>query len=563
MLSSLKEIGEILLKVENKEEIDILLENPDSNGTYKTVWVLNFSKDFEFLGVSVEEFKKENWKLYLYKKGPSNGLDYSPTSRVTEYKKTFENKILRWLKENDEPNIKKMYQQLEGKKDDILKTLEELDKQNKGNKILTVKIDGKYPYEIENFKTILLEDYISKLKEVSKRNSLCSICGEIKEEVFTTSNIYKFYTLDKPGYIAGGFREQDAWKNFPICKDCFLKVEYAKKYVEENLKFNFYGKTYYIIPHLILNTKEALEEINDILKHLSGKVTLDKGKNFSSDEKEILMLLKDYKDFVSFYLLFLKKENSAERILLLVEDVLPSRISKIFSAKEDVEKAFNQSYNFGKLNQFLDLYDKLFFEIVERIFKGGLLDFQTLIGIFTRKIREKFLTDYDDKFKYLVLDAVMNLRFLGNLRLLNFGGERMENLDEIYQKLGGALNTPAKKGIFLLGVLTQILLDIQNKERNSSPFIKSLKSLKMNEEDIKGLLPKVINKLMEYNEYKYIQKEIAKEVSKNFLIQDKFKLNVDEINFYFAAGMALKNEVLNILYEKFKVNKEESDGNQK
>ena len=35
MLTAIKEIGELLLKKENKEPIDILIENPESNGRYK------------------------------------------------------------------------------------------------------------------------------------------------------------------------------------------------------------------------------------------------------------------------------------------------------------------------------------------------------------------------------------------------------------------------------------------------------------------------------------------------------------------------------------------------
>jgi CRISPR-associated protein Csh1 len=57
MLTALKDIGEILLAKEQKDKIDILLENPDSNGNYKVVWVLEFDKDLNFRKISVEEFK--------------------------------------------------------------------------------------------------------------------------------------------------------------------------------------------------------------------------------------------------------------------------------------------------------------------------------------------------------------------------------------------------------------------------------------------------------------------------------------------------------------------------
>ncbi len=324
MLTALKEIGELLLNKENKSEIDILLENPDSNGTYKVVWALEFDKNFNFKGISVEEFKGESPHIYLYKRASgSNAPDFSPTSRITEAEKTFTKKLIRWLENHKKfPEIQKIYEELIKNEEDIIKQLKEFDSQTKDGKILTLKIDGKYLYEVENpdFKEILLEDYLAKIKEISKKDTICSICGEKKDEVFTTSLIYKFYTLDKECYITSGFNKKNAWKNFPVCQDCFLKIDYGKKYVENNLKFKFYRKEYYLIPKLILNTPEALEEINEILSMEAGKLTLSKEKRvtLTDDKDEILELLKDYKDVVSFYFLFLKKDNAAERILLMI-----------------------------------------------------------------------------------------------------------------------------------------------------------------------------------------------------------------------------------------------------
>ena len=563
MLTALKEIGEILLDKENRSEIDILLENPDSSGRYKIVWALEFDKDLNFKGISVEEFKGEKPHIYLYKRASgSNAPDFSPTSRITEAEKTFIKKLLRWLENHKNiPEIEKIHEELNKNKESIIKQLKELDTQTKDNKILTLKIDGKYLYEVENpdFKKILLGDYLTKIKEISKKDAVCSICGEKKEEVFTTSLIYRFYTLDKECYITSGFKKKNAWKNFPVCVDCFLKIDYGKKYVENNLKFNFYGKQYFLIPKLILNTPEALEEINEILMEESGKLKLsnDRRRLITNDRNEILDILKDYKDVISFYFLFLKKDNAAERILLLIEDVLPSRIHKIFDVKTKIDELFGQDYNFGRLVNFLNEFDKTLLEVVDKIFRGGNVDFRTLIQIFNRKIRDEFVNG--NNFSFSVMDALMNVRFLEELGILNTEVKTMEEtrFEKIYQKVGRSLNTPAKRGIFLLGALTQMLLNIQGKERGSTPFFKNLKGLKMNEEDIKGLLPKVINKLMEYNKFDPGKKELAEEISKNLLSQEKFSLSIDGINFYFASGMALYKEVADMVYQ----NEEQSQTN--
>ena len=126
--------------------------------------------------------------------------------------------------------------------------------------------------------------------------------------------------------------------------------------------------------------------------------------------------------------------------------------------------------------------------------------------------------------------------------------------EKVYEKVGKSLNTPSKRGIFLLGALTQMLLNIQGQERGSTPFFKNLKGLKMNEEDIKGLFPKITSKLMEYDRFDSGKKELAEEIAKNLLSQEKFGLSIDEINFYFASGMALSKEVADMVYENEKEN---------
>lgn len=565
MIEAVKNLGEFILRQENKSEIDILLENPNS-GNYNKVVVLEFDKDFNFSNITTEDFKKDNWRIYLYRRKSSNGPDFTPTSRITEPQKTLENKIIKWF----EPSKKitpfdKIYNQLKSNKDNILKYVEEIKNSIKKNEglIITVKFNNKYLYEIENpnFKEIFLTEYLSELKDNSAKNSYCSLCGKVEDEVFTTSRMYKFYTLDKPGYIAGGFRKDNAWRNFPVCKSCYLKVDYGRKYIEENLKFSFYGKTYYLIPNIILDIKEILQEYVDILSKTRKEITLKEknlAKSYIEDENYILDLLKDYKDGLSFYFLFLKKDNNAERILALIEDVLPSRIHYIFDTKAKIDKNYGQNYTLEKVIKFLEKFNKLFFEVLDKIFRGGKLDFQTLLQIFNRKIRDEFLNG--NNITNTVIDALMNVRFFEELGLLKIEEINMEKtkFDEVYEKIGKSLNTPAKRGIFLLGALTQMLLDIQGYERKSTPFFKNLKGLKMNEEDVKGLLPKVVNKLMEYERFDRGKQELAQEISKNLLSQEKFGLSIDEINFYFASGMALHKEVENIIYTKWENNEAES-----
>lgn len=127
--------------------------------------------------------------------------------------------------------------------------------------------------------------------------------------------------------------------------------------------------------------------------------------------------------------------------------------------------------------------------------------------------------------------------FFENLELINFKGFDMEEsmFESIFNKFGKSFVTPARRGIFLLGSLTQMLLNKQWTDRGAKPFMKKLKSLKMDENDIKALLADVQNKLEEYDSFDKGKKILATEISKYFLeAGDNWKMSVDEINFYFV-----------------------------
>jgi len=72
----------------------------------------------------------------------------------------------------------------------------------------------------------------------------------------------------------------------------------------------------------------------------------------------------------------------------------------------------------------------------------------------------------------------------------------------------------------------------------------------MNERDLKGLYPKIINKLEEYNKNYYQQLE---EIISAYLALSgtNWKLSVDEINYYFVLGNTLHK------LDIFKTKKEE------
>ncbi len=568
MLSAIKDIGDLVSKkgLSNERAIDgkilSIVINADNLSAY----------------IDIEDFDSDKANLYLFSPGSSKGNAPSPFSPLNRKDpgKTYK-KIKRWFKkcvemdgigEDDKTFLTTINKILDSNKDSIMDAIkdkiEELPKKKGEGIYLTVKFKGdkKYIGEYDVFRKGIESFAAAKLKKSASKDQVCSVCGLKKNEVSGKTNIFKFYTIDKPGFIAGGFEEALAWRNFPVCLDCKESLENGRKFIDSKLNFRFYGISYYLIPRLLLSDTDVLQEILNILSDTTKVVALKERikKRLTNDENEILEYLSETKDIITLNFLFLQREQSAERILLLIEDVFPSRIRKIFEAKEYVDEIFDDNFNFGRIRTFYSKSDeekrksdlnKYFLEIVDSVFKGRNLEFSFLVKFYMAIIRKEFIKD--GYFSFRVKDALMNTMFFENLDLITF--EEARDMDEsifdsVFTQYGKSFGSPAKRGVFLLGALTNLLLNKQWNERNAKPFMKKLKGLKMDERDIKALLPEVQNKLEEYGSFDKGKKQIASEASRYLLeAGDGWKLSVDEINFYFACGMNLSERIAGIVYQ--------------
>jgi len=603
MLEAIKEIGEYILKTEKRDLLETLVEeiNPKSTfsqtlpkGRYHNAAVIVLNKSdgiYIFQSVVLEEYFESKKMQYLYRKLSGHGPDFSPTAKVpnrSELEKTFTMKILRWFKilENKNNNVlcdeqlflKNIKKALEENKTQIVQEISEKinDIPKKEGIFITLKFsngdDEEYIGDFKIFKDLFLETYKKKTYKNAQENKVCSICGEVKPIVLSGSNVYAFYTTDKPGFITGGFQEKNTWKNFPICPDCNLALEEGRNYIDKNLIFSFAGIRYQLIPKLLVGSEEVEDEVYNILINTEKLNSLknDQRKKILSDEHEIFDYLKDEKDFMTLNFLFLKKSNAAERILLLIEDVFPSRIKRIFDAKAYVDGIFENGngnpFTFRTIRNFFSKSDEgkrkpdldtYFLDTVDRIFKDRQVDRDFILKFLMRAIRHSFL--YDEYFLFKVRDGLQIISFLNNLDLIKMEVRLVEEreFDQVFKKYGNTFETPVKKGLFLSGTLCELLLRKQYKERGAKPFSKNLKSLKMTEDDFRALLPKIQNKLEEYDSFDKGKRLIATEVA-NYMLEagNEWHMSIDEMNFYFSCGMNLVDEITKIIY---KVKKEEED----
>jgi len=610
MIEAIKNIGEYALKKEKKnvnDPLDILIGNPANRNTENILFIILDKKngEFKYTGIEIEEFSKEKLMKYLYRKGGgARGTDITPTSMVTEIEKTFNIKILSWFKkynsdQNNQYNLlHKIYLVLENNKTKIIQDLKE--KSEKGNNIISLKINSNYLGDLEIFKNILVSDarenYFKKFGIESKsEEKLCSVCKKRQSEVYGFVSTFNFYIVDKPGFVSGGFRQKNSWRNYPVCLNCALTLEEGRKYLRDNLNFNFYGFRYLLIPKFVKGIQEEIQ--NSIFKAIKSqkdpKFIKKEIKRLTNDEDEALELMSKKENYLNNNFLFYYAPKGFDgkvfNILLYVEDILPSRLKKLFEAKEKIDQeemyrncmvpTFNDrgkkdgekplEFNFGILRTFFPrisnnrTFNKYFLDITNKIFTNKPVEYDFLLNFIVKKIRDDFTKDYSTKID--TLKGFMLLNYLKELKILKLKKEvKMETKDLLsleseekeikervelfFNKFSNFFNSNLKKAIFLEGVLTQYLLNIQYQERKSTPFRVKLKGLKLDEKQIKKLLPEIQNKLEEYGKNYY--RDIESIISNYFVLSgNDWSLTNNEISFYFTLGMNLSN-----LFKKEKEN---------
>ena len=607
MLQAIKELGEEKLQQEGispeniaNKVLSTVVQDPNKNGNYPNVFVVLFRKTdggFNYDRIQREESTKTKISRYLYRRGSPNGPNITPTCLVTDIDKTFRVKLEGWFTKfgQADPLFAELHRAIATDKrrilEDIKREAEFISSVKKQeNIVLTVGLweDEKlnYPGDYSEFRDLLREEIFNKYRGISTKDHVCAVCGEKKVEVFgeALSQIFKFYTLDKPGYIAGGFRREEAWKNFPICLDCMLKIEEGQKFINDHLAFRMGGQRYWLIPEFLRGIPEASKSVTEFFQiaDRSGDTLRDERLALiTEDEREILKECAELPDLLTYKFFFFEAQKGSSiphEITLLVEDVLPSRLSRIFEAKQTADRC-NLLHNVKiRENEYADikfrfndfrgffLSNKVFLEVVDRVFRGLYLDRGLVLSWLMTRIRQEFIKDH--YLKPTLLRGLSALLFFDELRMFSQqqeqykGGTPMTDLaplaEDFFDRYERTFRSPPSKAVFLLGVLTEKLLNIQYDERGSKPFRKNLKSLMMKEEDFRGLLPKIQNKLEEYGKNYYRSLETL--ISDYFLQSGQdWDMSTDELNFYFVLGMNLQATVTEALgLKKKEKDKEEN-----
>ena len=567
MLSSVAQIGNYIIQKQNKDinnPLSILVENPNVKGNYKDILKIVFDYNtLEYLGVSIDEYDGSKILKLMYKGGPSNGADFSPTSKITEPEKTLKKKIIKAVSDiannkeyKNSEFLKKLEKSLKDNECNILEDI--IDKKGKDGAILTINFeDGENEYfvgDIEEFKNYFLNRatkdyyYIKTGNINSKGLGVCSICNE-KGEIYGLFRKFGFYSIDKVGNVSG-FNPNEAWKTFPICLKCALAVEEGKKYLDGNLRGRFYGTEFYMIPKVLFD--KDMERVLETYRELTKNTKIN--KIYYNTEKQLLRFLKN-NDIYCYTTFMFFNEGNDFKVLQMVEDVLPSRFSTIYNTmtktenmpifknykinytkelaknkklmeyfksilnnKEDLEEL---KFLFGYIKEFVNNDNEVFLKLVNNIFSNEKIDYNYLINKFVPKIQSEFSNDKSIDLlaykSYIIINFLINLNLINNnsnnntnnILNTNIEGEILGNdksvydyseIDEFFEGNEGFFNSNDKKAVFLTGVLVNKLLKLQYQKRQSKPFLAKLHGLKLDKSKVENIFKDTTQKLTEYGQ---------------------------------------------------------------
>jgi CRISPR-associated protein Csh1 len=374
--------------------------------------------------------------------------------------------------------------------------------------------------------------------------------------------------LDKPHFIHGGFRRKEFV--FPVCYECGLKLKEGWNFVVRNLTFNFAGKLkFHLIPELVIEDKEKLKWLVEkrllkTAKKVDGLSEEAKDK-LVQDERRILKKISEEKNYFTVHLLFLKKRNDEEKINLYLYGIYPSRLKELFEFKGYIDRLLGINFNYSTVWDFFKKdYQKQFYEYTRSTFKGVPFNNVLLLKILLEKLKQllnekKRLNTFERDLKKALGVYLFSLLTSGGLNMEGKnsncleGSQTLEEFLDCFPLLRGS----AERGLFLLGVLTEKLLEVQEKRLDGNkPFLKKLKGLKMGKRDFKNLFTEVVAKLEEYNQasdFRVLTKKVKKVIEKTaqyLLSSQDWKLSDKEANFIFACGMGLSQKVFEILDKK-------------
>ncbi len=603
MIKTLYTIGRI---IQNDEEYSGYFEpweNPFINRNPEEAKVIELNiKDGKIIGEpDIVNFTRSKVNKYLFREAKANATNLVPTFyyQVHSDKKKQKDEIDKKLKKIQASIKNYTHTFLDEKELEKLPELLSKLKLNTNNiYLITFKIDGKYFGDFDKYKKLFYDEAFDKYrKDSNAKNKVCAVTYQQSDEVWGRVNTLGF-TVNDVSFSRNGFNQKDSYKMFPVSPKAVKILEGTKRFIENELSYDFYGLKFYIVPHFVAIHEKLAEDIIHFFIRKSKSNNLEAIDKVLFRTETILKEIAEEKKLnqsnVYYDIFFYQKSNQQYLIKLHLSDVLPSQFKKIFKVKEYIEHKYqlinriivqakgNESemifpfyINFGIIKNFFSkkvktntIYHPYFFKILEAVFYGNKLNEQTIIKAFMNEIKISFKNQHENKYQFTndVKHSFTIYKFFKYLNLLKNTSMEINNNEIVKLTLDGFIDqhldffkSDYKKIAFYLGCLTEKICEKQRSTIKSEPFLKNLNGLNIDIQLLKKIHLKILDKKYQYNdkfkkeEHEYFEKLNAEISSKLIDFKDYNKL---ELSYAFAAGLVMQKEFTNQYFRDLELKKE-------
>ncbi len=396
----------------------------------------------------------------------------------------------------------------------------------------------------------------------------CSICGVQNVEVSGLLQVpnFKVYTLDKPGSVSGGFDTSAAWKNFPACRACCERVDFAGERVKKNLAFAYYSSFKYLLLPLPVRPEPTFAyELLDRL--IAARINKTAAKRLTQAEDELFYVVaEEENNRLQVDLLFYQPDPQSFRPALYISGLLPSRFRELFAAKDRVDShswlnapsptAFTkEQFTFGSFNNVFphahggSNFDDDFMAATRAALELRPLRLERMLQSGMRWVRQDYRDGKAWQFRLadlfrsiLFFDVLLGSQDRSDLPMtIDFGtSPQAGRVRGVLEQANGKLkNDPAAQATFLVGACCSRIEAVQQYARGSTPFAGKLKGFRLNQADVQGLFVAAKDKAKAYGEENFANLlECA--AAALAAAPEQWPLSPDEVSYFFALGHALR-----------------------
>lgn len=423
----------------------------------------------------------------------------------------------------------------------------------------------------------------------------CTLCHEQRAAVYGFAFPLPFYTVDNRKH-APDFQQADSWQNLPLCEECAFKLRVAGNFIKDTSFSLYLGDTieYYVIPNFPLEGPVDDAVMDAIVDDRSSD------REYSFMQAEGIYEEYDDPDYpLTLDLVFYTTSQSSQQIERYISDVEPPWMREADNTLREVYSEIYGREELAALDYELDdpeslkQLDRLIYNtlpglnddsfadpeaywdealtIIEAILKRDTVEYDRLLSMFDAELQSRFQND--ENYRGYTLRVFLLLTFLNRMGVLqnegvssvqsyeeimaDWGKNAPEDLDQFFEEFPDAFDNPAKRAVFVEGVLAQHLMDVQSQVRSGDPPLrKQLSGLQLTVERAREFLPRLFQDIDAYDRKSDfpVQYRALREAAATYFTEadaDGWSISDEEVRYYFTLGMSL-NRI-------FKSDSEETD----